>query len=141
MSHQKVMNFIKRTALTQFNRQYGRNLKMEDFEVFSIQPCYSNTHGYEVYSINGLDKLRLHVYFSIGEIGNFWPYRLENDMSNLPGITGDEVYVMIGFVDGKYARYEGMKFGWINNRAFNLGVLLQETGDPILLEDGGYLLL
>lgn len=141
MSNQKVISFIKKTALTQFNRQYGRKLKTEDFEVFSVKPCYSNSHGYEIYSVNGLDKLRLRLYFNIGQRTDFWPYRLENGMNAIHGALGDEVYVMIGFVDGSYARYEGLRFTWIDNPAFNLGILLQETGDPILLENGGYLLL
>lgn len=141
MRNQKVINFIKKSALDQFHRQYGRKLNMGDFEVFSIRPCYSNTHGYEVFSINPEDKLRLHVYFNIGQRTDFLPYRLENDMSNIPGALGDEVYVMIGFVDGSYARYEKMKFLWIDNPTFDLGVLLQENGAPILLEDGGYILL
>lgn len=141
MANKRDIEFIRTIAVTQFNQQYGKNFDPRDFDVFSIVPCYSNTHGYEIYSVRSDDKLRLHLYFNVGQSDDFMPYRLENDMSDKKGQLGDEVYVMIGFISMWRKRYEGLTLEWITPDIISAGILLQESDFPILTEDGGYILL
>ena len=141
MAKYRDIEFIRTVAVTQFNQQYGKNFNPKDFDVFSIAPCYSDTHGYEIYSVRSDDKLRLHLYFNIGQSDDFMPYRLENDMSDKKGELGDEVYVMIGFLTMWRKRYEKLTLEWIDQEVLSFGVLLQENAFPILTEDDGYILL
>lgn len=132
---------IANIAVTRYNEQFGTKFNPADFDVFSIQPAYSNTHGYEIYTERNDDSLRLHLYFNIGQKDDFMPYRLENDLQDIKGELGDEVFVTIGLVDRYYIESRQALFGWIDRSFDELPILLQENGEPLLTEDDGFILL
>jgi hypothetical protein len=54
---------------------------------------------------------------------------------------GDEVWVTKGTIDDAYFQYQGYKLSWVEFDSAELPVILQADNTPLLLVDGGYLIL
>lgn len=93
-------NFLINMAVRLFNEQYGRKIDPASCTLETIDSTYECNYGYEIRALH--DSLRLRIYFTLGDIDFFAPYRLEVDTTYLPGGLGDEVYVMLGTVQRYY---------------------------------------
>ena len=92
--------FLANMAVSAFNDQYNQTLDPANFTIKSLLPNYGCDYGYEFESKT--DILRLRMYFNLGDLDFFLPYRLEVDTTYRPDMLGDEVYVMLGTVQRYY---------------------------------------
>ena len=102
--------FLRTLAVREFNFQYKRNIAPGLCNIKSIAPGYGCTHGYEIESLRQGDHLRMRMYFNLGELDQFQPYRLETDTTFAKGTLGDENYVMIGTVNKYYVESGTYRF-------------------------------
>lgn len=112
-SFEAEKQFLLQLAVGQFNRQYSRKINPSDCAIKSIRANYRCTHGYEVWTAQANDFLRLRFYFIMGDKTLFDPYRVETDETFLTQALGDEVYVMLGMMDQDYIDHDVYRFRWI----------------------------
>lgn len=122
--------FLIRTAVMMFNRQYGKRIKPELCGVKSIRKNYGCTHGYEIKTFQENDQLRLRLYFTLGDRDQFEPYRLEVDQTFVQDALGDEVYVMLGTVSQMYVENDIYRFRPLSE--------IVNEGNYVLYTDGDF---
>ncbi len=129
--------FLTELAVSRFNEQYGRSIDPAGCTIFSIVPNYGEAYGYEIATITTGDNLRLRIYFSLQNLDNLNPYRLEVDTTLIEGALGVEVYVSLGTVNSYWLDSGVYKFRWIQpDPAYYAYMEVVETGDRFKFMNG-----
>jgi hypothetical protein len=139
----KVMTekeFIISLAVSAFRQQFNATILPTECDVKSIPKNTTSELGYEVYSTTLVDYLRMRIYLNFGNGDWIGPYTLETDATHVVGNLGDEVFVASGYVNDYYRTNGVYKFPWLSADALTWGMFITESGEPLLMEDGGYLL-
>lgn len=133
--------FLKQLALVKFDQQYNRFLNIDELDIFSIAPDYAMERGYEIFTVYPSDKFRIRIYVNFTNRDFLNDYRLEVDNNEITNALGDEVFVAMGEVDKDYITSGQTSFPWIPIPVTAGMMLIQENGEPLLLESGDYILL
>lgn len=137
--------FLKNAALRHFNlhkKLKGPNaFKQQDFGIYSVPPAFGYKYGYEIYTRRLDDHVRIQLHFNITRHDNLSPFELQLTLPEYDGTLGDEVWVTKGTIDDAYFQYQGYKLSWVEFDSAELPVILQADNTPLLLVDGGYLIL
>lgn len=129
--------FIIDLAVSRFNLQYKKKIDPKDCLVKSIVGNYGCFYGYEIDSIRVDDFLRLRIYFNLGGLDSFLPYRLETDKTMSEGALGDEIFVTIGTVN-RFYKDEGIyKFRPMSDEELRDDYVHFMDGEMIHFMDGG----
>ena len=128
--------FLLNTAVKAFNKQYGRSIDPQLCTIRSIPGAYGKTYGYEILTARTDDFLRLRMYFSIGGLDAFSPYRIELQGDTAVGSLADEVYVMNGVVNRYYVDSGTYRFRWIGPQPHELLRFDDMDGVPMNWMDG-----
>lgn len=140
-----VKVFLKNAALRHFNIHKkikgAASFKQQDFGIYSVRPAFGFSHGYEIYSRRLDDSLRIQLHFNITKADNLSPFELQLTPPTYDGALGDEVWVTQGTIDNAYFDHQGYVLPWLEFEASDSPVILQANNEPLLLVDGGYLIL
>ena len=147
MSQKKVSEktFLKDFALRQFNHQRGlkgnQAIKQQHCDIFSIVPPPGFRYGYEIFTRKLHDAFRMRVHFNVGRVDNLSPFELQLTPPAVNGMLGDEVWVAGGEFDTAYTYYNGYRLEWIYLDPSLIPIILLQDNTPLLLANGGYLIL
>lgn len=135
--------YILNLMIGAYNRQFRKRFNISDFDLMSITPRVKYRFGYEAFTTRTDDNFRLRAYFNFGDYDYSTLYRLESDGSGGSGNLSDEVFVCTGTLDRYFFEQGLVKFKFIPPPTNNAPteILLMENGDPLLAEDGDYILL
>ena len=129
--------FLRDIAVREFNFQYHRDIDPILCTIKSIVGGYGCTHGYEIESMREGDHLRLRMYFNLGDLDQFLPYRLETDKSFATASLGDEVYVTIGTINQYYVDSGTYRFRTLNTTTSDDKAIHFMNGEVLQYTDGG----
>lgn len=129
-------SFLRRFAVDRFNRQYGKNFDPDRCEIRSIVPGYNKTYGYEITTARTDDFVRMKIFFSLGNLDQLSPYRLEVDGKVATGSLEDEVYVAVGVVNRWYFDSGTYRFRWMGRRPHEELQVVDLSGQPMRWMDG-----
>lgn len=133
--------FLKSFALNQFNNQFGTAFKQENFDICSITPKGNFTHGYEIMALEGLETFKLIMHLNIARSDTLTPFVLQlRPPFQVKGL-GDEVFTATGSIDSAHHLYGGYPFLPLSYDVSMFPVLLDVTNEPLLLADGGMILI
>lgn len=128
--------FLLNTAVKAFNKQYGRTIDPQLCTIRSVTPAYGKTHGYEITTARTDDFLRMRLYFSLGKLDAFSPYRVELQGEVAAGSLTDEVYVATGVVNQWYVDSGTYRFRWMGVHPHELLRFDDMEGVPMNWMDG-----
>lgn len=129
--------FIIDIAVRQYNKQFGQNMLISDFELTSIRTRNNYKLGYEIATRRKDDYLKFRVYFNFGTLDFLHPYIEEVDQSyKLTMDLNDEYLVAFGTIDNWYLEEGVYSFRPINNEEMLKEYIALEDGTAILLENG-----
>lgn len=133
--------FLITYTLKIFNGHYNKDFQPQDFTIKSITPSYDSTHGYEIYTKRTNDYLRIRLYFNITADSKVRLIRLEQEANNyLPGINGDEIYVILSDMPSYFTDNLIYYFRWIKEEVDNYdGVFTFMDGSYFQLMDETFL--
>lgn len=133
--------FLITYTLKIFNSHYNKDFVPQDFRIKSIVPTYDSTHGYEIYTKRTDDFLRIRLYFNITSDSKIRLIRLEQEANNyLPGINGDEIYVILTDMPSYFTDNLIYYFRWIKDDVEDYtGVFTFMNGDYFQLMDSTFL--
>jgi hypothetical protein len=133
---------IKELAIKFFNSQFERNLIAHKFDLICIPKKINYPIAFEIFTEDKSDFLRLRVYLSLGKEDNLQEYKLEVNSPYTEGSNTDEVWVALGTLDTYNLESGYMKENnLLNCTDEELGVILDENGQPLLAEFFGFLLI
>lgn len=133
--------FLISRALSIYNEQYHRDIKVVDCEITSIPHDPHSDRGYEISTPSKDPYFRIHFYIKFTNNDRSAPVRLEVTPPYVIGALGDEVYVVRSGVDEWY-RLSGMyKFAPITPLDVPEGTFITERGIPFITEQGSFLVV
>lgn len=133
--------FLISRALAVYRARYGGNIKTSDCYIMSIPPGQHADRGYEITTPGGSAYFRIRYYFNFGNMDREGWIRLEVCPPYTPGALGDEVYVIRSIMDTYWGRERGYQFKPIDPIQLPDGVIVTEEGDPIISEEGQFLVM
>lgn len=133
--------FLISRALGIFNEQYHRDIKVEDCDIFSIEPDPHSDRGYEITTPLKSEFFRIRFYIKFTDNDRSMPVLLEVTPPYITGKLGDEVYVIHSGVDIWYRASGTYKFNPLTPGEIPAGTIVTERGLPIVSEDGAYLVV
>ena len=137
--------FLKDFALRQFNNQRGLKggnaILQENCDIFSLVPTPGFQYGYEVFTRRLDDSFRIRIYFNIGRQDVLSRFELLLAPPFMTGVLGDEVWVASGMFDAAYTYYKGYTLQWLYIDPTLIPIILLNNNSPLLLDDGGFLIL
>jgi hypothetical protein len=137
----KEHDHIKLMALTLFNNQFNRNLRVTDFDMICIAKKADYPIAFEAYTTRADDFLRLRIYLKIGKADNLLPFKLEVNAPYHNATSEDEVWVTLGTLDVYHLESGYLKEQFLYDCPEQMmSLILAEDGTPILGENGEYLL-
>lgn len=131
--------FLITRALNVFNAQYGRDIKVADCHIFTIEVDGQSDRAYEITTPTKSDYLRIRLFITFSNSDRDSEARLEVTMPYLPGQLGDEVYVIRSDVD-EYWKGD-YRFDPIIPMVIPNGCIVTENNIPILTEDGRFIIV
>ncbi len=131
--------FLKEQAVRMFNAQYGKNINPIACGIKSIPGNYECRLGYEIWTDDSDDFLRIRFYFDLLDSFSFAPYRLELDRFAINGNLGDEIYVAVGAMPMSLKDTGTYSFNWIDGTSDLENIITYLDGTPIQYLAGGYM--
>lgn len=138
--------YLIRLAVDAYNYQFEANFNYQQFDIFTITANNYSQVGFEVFTLQFEDYLRLRLYCNPSNQDLVLPYRLDADTSNILGL-GQKVFVADALISDAFF-FEDLN---VVRRAFpplvpdlSLTTVLMMEGagsDAILLEDGSYIIV
>lgn len=128
--------FLIKRALNVFNRKYGRDVKVEDCDIYSIPIDIHSDRAYEIITPEASEFFRIRFYFKFGNMDREGNVRLEVSMPFGQGELGDEVYIVRSEIDKYWHSVNMYRFDHIVSKHVPMGVITTEAGEPILTEQG-----
>jgi hypothetical protein len=133
---------IKELAIEKFNNQFERNLIAHKFDLICIPKKEDYPIAFEIFTEDKSDFLRLRVYLKLGKEDKLENYKLEVNSPYAESSNVDEVWVTLGTLDTYNLESGYMKENnLLNCTDEELGVILDENGQPLLAEFFGFLLI
>jgi hypothetical protein len=137
----KEHDHIKLMALTLFNNQFNRNLRVTDFDMICIAKKADYPIAFEIYTARSDDFFRLRIYLKIDKADDLLPFKLEVNAPYHNATSEDEVWVTLGTLDVYHLESGYLKEQFLYDCPDQiLNLILAEDGTPILGENGEYLL-
>lgn len=136
--------FLMALALSTFNSQFNRAMKVDDCDIKTITPAYGFKYGYEINTVRLDDFLRMRIYLNVGDTDALGNYTLNMDegITDGKGTLIDEVWVANGTVDRFWIdsyQYRFVTTLYIDDA--RIAILLTEDNQALLTESGEYILL
>jgi len=128
--------FLISLALKNYNQQFGKDFRVEDCDIKSLDTRVNYDLSYEVWTNRVDDFLRMRMHLLLSHGDGLGKYRLETDGTQDVGGLTDEVFVALGRVDRYYKDAGIYKFHPILPDNALLPYILGEDYDPILDEAG-----
>lgn len=133
--------FLITRALAVYNAKYRGNVKVKDCAICSIPAGTQADRGYEITTPQGSKYFRIRYYFKFGNLDREGVVRLEVAPPYMPGVLGDEVYVIRSIMDNYWRVEEGYPFLPINPWNLPAGIIITERGSPIITEQGAFMVV
>lgn len=127
-------DFLISRALTVYNAQYSSNIKVEDCLIISIPAGKQADRGYEITTPELSKFFRIRYFVKFSQMDREGWCRLEVAPPYDPGVLGDEVYVIRSQMDRYW--HSVYPFNPINPYGWPVGIIITEKGNPIITEDG-----
>lgn len=132
--------FLISRALSIYNEQYHRDIKVADCEITSIPHDPHSDRGYEITTPTKDQFFRIHFYVKFTNNDRSAPVRLEVTPPYVVGALGDEVFVVRSGIDEWY-RSSGMyRFTPIVPMDVPPGTFITERGIPLVTEYEAFLI-
>lgn len=134
---QTEQEFLLSLAVGQYNRQFSKRTKIEEYDIRSIKPRVGYRLGYEISTKIDHDYVRMRIYLNLGDsdVVSTYLMRVEEGFLSKENLE-DEVLVAFGTVDRWYVTERVYRFSPIKNSELSDPFIFLEDGTRLLLENG-----
>lgn len=132
--------FLKQFALESYHRKYKHTLDPEKCRIKSIRHAYGLKYGYQIETARTDDHVVILLYFNLGPVTRSDIVRVELIQNlDLPGMIGDEAYVVTGEIAQFYRDNNIYRFKWIQDDGYDENAAVYMDDTPILFANGDYM--